>query len=108
MSWMLIADRAQVKKCDEARRYGSCKCRSGKRGKYYNPCQRLEKIRQSAMNLDQGSPAEMTIEEIQDWASHQTCHASRTSRSCNHKGCVIGERINDWLEIEKMPLPKAA
>lgn len=94
MNWLTVADRAQTKKCDESRKYGRCNCGSGRKA---NPCEKLEVIRQSAVNLDIGEPAELTVHEIQKWASYQTCAKSRDSRSCNHKACLLGEQIVDWL-----------
>lgn len=108
MDWATIADRAQIKKCNEARKYERCNCGSGRKE---NPCDKLEIIRQACVNLSIGESADMTIDEIKKWASYQICAKSRADRSCNHKACVIGEKIVDWLEtttILTMPTHKEA
>ena len=99
MNWMTVADRAENKKCQQARKYGSCNCNTKKN---VNPCKKLETIRQSCVNFDLGEPGEISLVEIQKWASYQVCNASKNSRSCNHKGCIVGEQVIDFLSTAVM------
>lgn len=96
MNWLHVGDRAHIKKCDEHRKYGSCGCK--KRKKQLNPCDRLEAIRQSCDALDRGEEPAVSVEEIKKWAGWQICHTARSSGTCNHRGCGIGQQTIDFVD----------
>ena len=88
--WYTIADWAQSKRCDEARRYGSCHCRSGRKGKRFNPCDQEAGVRRSCEAYAEGKVPELTQAEVLAWAKKQVCHNAQ----CNHRGCIrAGEAI---------------
>ncbi|MFK5281973.1 hypothetical protein ACI3PL_20695, partial [Lacticaseibacillus paracasei] len=63
-------------------------------GRKANPCDKLSRIQQSCLSYDNDEPAEMTVAEIQKWATWQVC---KNAGSCNHRGCFTGEKVIEFL-----------
>jgi len=89
----------RVHQCQEFRRYGSCGCRSGRKGHKVNPCAAAEEHAVAADAHDRGLPTSITVAAIAAFLERKRCH----NHGCNHRGCHETMGVVHWLiEVDRM------
>jgi len=93
MNWFVVADWIISKCCDQHRRFGSCHCVSGRKGRRYNPCERAAAVAESCKELGMGNTPQHALAGILAWVQAHRCRR----RMCNHKGCAQTDQHLDWV-----------